>query len=138
MSNRRIFHLSIPVHDLEIAMEFYTETLGADSGRATDSWADALLWGHQITLQLRPDEVLPAEKQGKRHFGVVLPWNDWIYEEQRLRHLGAEFLSEPALHQEGTSNEHCKMYLSDPSDNVIEIKAYRDVQHTLGLPEIGT
>lgn len=137
MNKRRIFHLSIPVHDLELAMEFYTNVLGAESGRATETWADVLLWGHQITLQLGPDEVLSPEKQGKRHFGVVLPWNDWIHEEQRLQQLGIDFLFKPSLLQEGTENEHSKMYLSDPSANVIEIKTYRNVQHTLGLPENG-
>lgn len=119
-------------------MDFYTKTLGAVSGRTTDTWADALLWGHQITLQLSSSEVLPAEKQGKRHFGVVLSWNDWVHENQRLRELGVSFLSEPSLHQEGSREEHAKMYLSDPSANVIEIKAYRDVQYTLGLPDNGT
>jgi len=116
-------------------MEFYTNVLGAKSGRISETWADALLWGHQITLQLRPDEVLPAEKQGKRHFGVILPWNEWIYEERRLTQLGIDFLSEPVLHQEGTEDEHAKMRVSDPSANVIEIKAYRNIQNTLGLPE---
>jgi hypothetical protein len=29
---------------------------------------------HQITLQRSPEEVLPLERQGKRHFGVILPW----------------------------------------------------------------
>jgi extradiol dioxygenase family protein len=35
------------------------------------------LWGHQITFRLRPDEVLAPDQQGKRHFGVVLPWAEW-------------------------------------------------------------
>jgi extradiol dioxygenase family protein len=33
----------------------------------------------------------------------------------------------------GTEDEHGKLYLSDPSGNVIELKAYRDLERTLGL-----
>lgn len=34
---------------------------------------------------------------------------------------------------EGTPDEHAKYYLADPSDNLIEIKAYRDPERTLHL-----
>lgn len=70
---RYIFHLSIPVLDLDIAREFYEDVLYAEIGRQEQDWLDILLWGHQITLQHRPAEVLPKSGQGKRHFGVVLP-----------------------------------------------------------------
>ena len=64
------FHLSIPVADLDRAQAFYRDVLGAEVGRRSDDWLDILLWGHQITLQHRPSEVLPRSDQGKRHFGV--------------------------------------------------------------------
>lgn len=67
--NRRVFHLSIPVAELAAAKRFYVTVLGAVPGGKNEKWLDVLLWGHQITLQCRPDEVLPIEKQGKRHFG---------------------------------------------------------------------
>jgi extradiol dioxygenase family protein len=43
------------------------------------------------------------------------------------------FLEQPAVLNKGTNEEQAKMYLNDPSYNVIEIKAYRDVVGTLGL-----
>src|SRR4051794_32156086 len=82
--NRYIFHLSIPVSDLASCRRFYVEVLGASIGRANETWLDVLLWGHQITLQHRPNEDLPVERQGKRHFGVILPWNVWREEIARL------------------------------------------------------
>ena len=131
--NRRIFHLSIPVAELAAAKHFYVSVLGAAPGRENKEWLDVLLWGHQITLQCRPDEVLPFEKQGKRHFGVVLPWTEWEREAQRIRSLGTAFLEEPAVFMKGTDQEQAKFYLKDPSHNVIEVKAYKNVKQTLGL-----
>ena len=34
------FHLAFPVHDLELARDFYVNTLGCKIGRFTDSWVD--------------------------------------------------------------------------------------------------
>jgi uncharacterized protein len=135
MSTRHIFHLSIPVAELGQAKRFYVEVLGARVGRENDEWLDILLWGHQITLQRRPAEVRSLRDQGKRHFGVVLPWPEWEKEAKRLAESGVSFLEQPSVLLQGTSEEQAKMYLNDPSHNVIEIKAYRDVAATLGLQD---
>jgi len=131
MTNRYIFHLSIPVAELGSAKRFYVEVLGARVGREHDDWLDVLLWGHQITLQRRPDEVLPADKQGKRHFGVVLPWAEWERDVKRIEQLGVGLLGSSSIELPGTEDEHGKLYLADPSGNVIELKAYRNVERTL-------
>jgi len=107
--------------------------LGARTGRENDEWLDVLLWGHQITLQRRPEEILPLERQDKRHFGVILPWTEWEHEAARIRALGVTFLSEPAVLLIGTSKEQAKFYLQDTSHNVIEVKAYRNLADTLGV-----
>jgi uncharacterized protein len=130
---RHIFHLSIPVAELGHAKRFYVEVLGARVGRENDEWLDVLLWGHQITLQRQPADVKSLKDQGKRHFGVVLPWSEWEKEANRLAAAGVTFLEQPAVLNKGTNEEQAKMYLNDPSYNVIEIKAYRDVVGTLGL-----
>ena len=92
MHERYIFHLSIPVSDLEAAKRFYVDVFGVQTGREREEWVDVLLWGHQITLQLRPEEVLPLDRQGKRHFGVILPWVEWENQAARIRSLGVAFL----------------------------------------------
>lgn len=135
VTHRYIFHLSIPVLELIASKKFYVEVLGATVGRENEDWLDVLLWGHQITLQRRPEEVLPAGKQGKRHFGVVLPWSEWQREMTRMEEARVTFLDRPAIQMAGTENEHAKAYLSDPSGNVIEMKAYRNTQQTLGLAD---
>ena len=131
-ASRHIFHLSIPVADLDAAKRFYTQVLGARIGRTTDDWLDVLLWGHQITVQRRPGDVLPPEAQGKRHFGVVLPWVEWEALGARLVAGGSNLLSPPAVTNAGTPQEQGKIYLADPSHNVIEIKAYRNLAATVG------
>jgi len=133
MTSRYIFHLSIPVSELASAKRFYVEVLGASVGRERHEWIDVLLWGHQITLAHRPDEVLPAARQGKRHFGVVLPWGEWEREVARIEGMGVGLLGSPTIEMAGTDDEHGKLYLADPSGNVIELKAYRNVERTLGL-----
>ena len=132
---RYIFHLSIPVDDLPAAREFYEQTLGAKPGRTEVDWHDVLLWGHQITLQLRPDEVMAADAQGKRHFGVVLPWLEWERLAASLVAAEVPFLKAPAILEEGTPGQHAKLYLQDPSNNILEIKAYKDFAALLGTED---
>jgi len=127
----------MPVSDLESTRRFYVDVLGAIVGRVTDDWIDVLLWGHQITLQRRPEEVIPLERRGKWHFGVVFPWTAWRDEMARLERRGATFLESPSVKLAGTEDEHAKAYLVDPSENLIELKAYKNVEKTLRLPEEG-
>lgn len=135
MKGRYIFHLSIPVSDLSEATRFYVDVLEAEVGRQNPDWVDILLWGHQVTLHRQPDEVLPLQGQGKRHFGVTLPWAEWERTMQRIRALGAGFLGEPTVLLEGSPQEQAKFYLADPGNNVIEVKTYRDVGGTLGIQQ---
>lgn len=121
------FHLSFPVDDLDACRTFYAELLGASVGRVTEEWVDIVIWGHQLTLQLRPDEVLAPSKSGSRHFGVILPWEAWSATAERLTDRGCTFMTPPTVSHAGTPKEQGKLYLEDPAGNVIEIKAYRDV-----------
>lgn len=133
MKDRYVFHLSIPVADLVAVKRFYVNVLQAEIGRENDEWLDILLWGHQITLQKRPSEVKSLAEQGKRHFGVTLPWAEWEACAKRISSIGVEFLGEPKVLLEGSPQEQAKFYLADTSNNVIEVKAYRNVFSTLGI-----
>lgn len=133
MKGRHIFHLSLAVADLEEAKNFYVRVLQARIGRESAEWLDILLWGHQITLHGRPDLDVPESPTEDRHFGATLPWEEWEHAAQRLRDMGIRFYSEPTIAHRGSSREQAKFYLTDPSNNLIEVKAYRDVLGTLGL-----
>jgi extradiol dioxygenase family protein len=131
MTERYIFHLSFPVLDLQQTRDFYVETLGADVGRESDEWLDILLWGHQITMQYLPDVVLADGEQGKRHFGVIMPWREFNELVTDLQTRGIGFYQEPRVINAGEYDEQAKFYLKDPAHNLIEIKAYRDFDSTL-------
>jgi extradiol dioxygenase family protein len=132
MNERPPFHLAFAVSNLAAAEEFYVELFGAEIGRRTAAWLDILLWGHQLTLHLQPSECVALDQQGKRHFGVILPWPEWETLSATVRASGRPFLSPPAVTRAGTPQEQAKFLLADPSNNVIEVKAYRDFDAVFG------
>ena len=126
-NGRPIFHLSFPVDDLEQAVGFYVGTLGGVPGRRAQDWADVALFGAQLTLQHRPEDV-PAPMPRSRHFGATLPWPEW----EGLVHKLTDFVEPPRFDHVGTAREQAKAMVRDPSGNLIEIKAYRDPGAVLG------
>ena len=79
MKNLQPFHLAFPVHDLELAKEFYINILGCTIGRSSDNWIDFNLFGHQVVAHLSPDELSKTKTSDVdnkevpvRHFGIVL------------------------------------------------------------------
>ena len=122
---RPVLHLSLPVRDLDAALGFYLEVLGCTAGRRRHGWADVWFHGLQLTLQDRPQEVLPEEAVGTRHFGVSLDaaaMDDLI---ARVEGAAVEWLVPPSVDFAGTEQEQRKAKVRDPSGNVVEIKAYR-------------
>lgn len=127
---RPIFHLSFPVRDLTEAVAFYRDELGAEIGRCEATFADALLYGAQVTLQNDPDNVVEPMPR-TRHFGATVSWPAWEALAARFRTAGnvveAAHISYP-----GEPIEQAKLMLTDPSGNLIEIKAYRHPEFVLG------
>lgn len=123
---RSIFHLSFPVRDLDEAVDFYVAKLRAVAGRREERWADLALFGAQITLHHAPSDVtVPMPRT--RHFGVTLSWSDW----HELTEGLADFVEHPAVSHHGSEREQAKALVSDPSGNLIEIKAYRQPEAVL-------
>ena len=127
---RPIFHLSFPVRDLEEAIGFYTQRLGAEIGRQNDSCADALLFGAQVTLQNDPATVSRPMPR-TRHFGATLLWGEWQSLTGRLL-AECVVVEPPTISHVGQPLEQGKMMIADPSGNLIEIKAYRHPDQVLG------
>ncbi len=127
---RPIFHLSIPVRDLDEAVAFYGSQLGAEIGRRTDDFADALLFGAQVTLQNDPGNVTEPMPR-TRHFGATLRWDEWELVASRFAE-GPLVIESPTVSYQGEPIEQGKMMIVDPSGNLIEIKAYRQPENVLG------
>ncbi len=127
------FHLAFPVLDLESTRRFYGELLGCQEGRSAAAWVDFDFRGHQISAHVRPEECAGARANDVdgdavpvRHFGLVLPWEDWHALRDRLVAGEAEFVIEPRIRFEGEVGEQATMFVRDPSGNALEFKAFRD------------
>ena len=127
MADQPVLHLSLPVNDLRAARDFYEHTLGCRIGRTREDWFDAWFFGLQLTLQLRPLEVIDTSRQGVRHFGVVLPtlseFNDLV---KRIHASGCQWISKPENHTDAELSGKLGGKLADPSGNIIEIKYYEN------------
>ena len=127
------FHLAFPVNDIAAARQFYGEVLGCKEGRGTDHWVDFDFHGHQIVAHLAPEDVghkavsaVDGHDVPARHFGLILDWSDWEDLAARLKSHGTQFIIEPYLRFEGQPGEQATMFLTDPSGNALEFKAFRN------------
>ncbi len=130
------FHLAFPVDDLSAARRFYLDVLGCREGRSSDSWIDFDFFGHQIVTHLQPSGKQPVASNPVDghdvpipHFGVVLPWDEWIELSNRLQQQQVQFIIEPTIRFAGQVGEQATMFFRDPSGNALEFKAFREPSH---------
>ncbi|MGH7023869.1 MAG: VOC family protein [Caulobacteraceae bacterium] len=126
------FHLAFPVSDLAEARAFYGGLLGCPEGRSASDWIDFDFHGHQIVAHLAPDEVaartnlVDGEAVPVRHFGLILKPEDWRALAERLTQRGVRFLIEPQTRFAGQAGEQSTLFVTDPSGNALEFKAFAD------------
>jgi extradiol dioxygenase family protein len=121
-----ILHLALPVRDLESAREFYVDVLGCEKGDLVGAGMDVWFFGLQLTLQVRPDETVPVERQGVRHFGVTLDRAQLDELLARLETSSVHWVSRVSTDTAGVLRGKTSAKVADPSGNVIELKAYDD------------
>ncbi|MDE0933669.1 MAG: VOC family protein [Novosphingopyxis baekryungensis] len=128
----RPFHLAFPVHDLAAARAFYGDVMGCAEGRSSDAWIDFDFYGHQIVAHLGGEKPTahhnPVDGHAVPvpHFGVVLTMADWETLADRLRAADTMFIIEPTVRFRGLPGEQATMFLTDPSGNALEFKAFSD------------
>ena len=128
----RPFHLAFPVHDLNIARDFYGRVLGCPEGRSSEEWIDFNLFGHQIVAHLSASAhaVITNPVDGHDvpvpHFGVVLTMDQWHSLASRLAAAGTHFAIAPTVRFKGQVGEQATMFFYDPSGNALEFKAFAD------------
>ena len=127
------FHLAFPVSSLNDTRDFYENLLGCSVGRTSERWIDFNFYGHQITAHLKPEETTTAranevdgDQVPTRHFGIILPWNDWEALADRLKGAGIDFIIEPRIRFQGEVGEQATMFFLDPSGNALEFKSFQD------------
>ena len=132
------FHLAIPVHDLQVAAQFYEGVLGCERGREDTQWIDFNLFGHQLVCH----EVKGFRIEASRnrvdghgvpvpHFGIVLELVDWRSLRDRLQEAEVSFVIDPYIRFEGQPGEQATMFFQDPSGHSLEFKAFANIESEL-------
>jgi uncharacterized protein len=120
------FHIAIPACDLDEAVDFYTGGLGAKLARRYPDRVTFDFFGDQLVCHLSEDG--PAEAVPyPRHFGVTFARRadfDRLLRLVELRKVST--LAAASVRFEGTAEEHSQIFLTDPSNNVLEFKCYDD------------
>jgi len=130
-----VFHLAIPVNDLEKARKFYKNVLGATEGRSDDRWVDFNFFGHQLVAHL-DDSSVPQSKPATNlvdgdtvpipHFGLIVDRTAWEELLERLDRMQWPFDLPPHIKFKNSSGEQWTMFLSDPSGNTLEFKYFEN------------
>ena len=126
---RDVFHLAIPVYDLDAAQEFYVGALGCKLARRYVDRITIDFFGDQLVCHLvdAPEEPPLALHLYPRHFGVTFREArdfDAVYELCIARKI--ELFSDVSIRFEGMVEAHRTFVLRDSSDNLIEFKHYTD------------
>ncbi len=125
------FHLALPVHDLEIAKDFYGNVLGCAEGRSSEKWQDYSLNGHQIVCHWVGNDYrcidyhnpVDGDDVPVPHFGLAMTEEEFHALADRLRKANVPFIIEPHLRFKGQPGEQWTMFFKDPSGNNLEFKA---------------
>ena len=125
------FHYAFPVHDLELAKQFYGQVLGCAEGRSSEKWQDFSLHGHQIVCHWAGDSYrcqdyynpVDGDEVPVPHAGLALTVEEFHALAARLVEHGVKFIIEPHLRFEGQPGEQYTMFFKDPSGNNLEFKA---------------
>ena len=131
-NNLSPFHLAISVHDLGLCREFYGNLLEMEEGRSSTKWIDFNFYGHQLVIHEtgNKNDLIHNQVDGNGipvpHFGVVLNMHEWKELAKRLQSKSVNFVIEPYIRFKGKSGEQATMFFLDPSNNVLEFKAFKN------------
>jgi extradiol dioxygenase family protein len=136
------FHIAVQVRDIDEARRFYKDVLGCTEGRSDRLWVDFNLFGHQFVCHMNP--ALGPDGQITQHHnhvdghgvpvphcGVVLEMETFHALAERIRRAGVKFVIEPYVRFRGQPGEQATMFLTDPSGNALEFKAFRNIADQL-------
>jgi hypothetical protein len=123
---RDVFHLAIPVRDLDEAEAFYIAKLGCHLARRYDDRITLDFFGDQVVCHLS-DQVTDEPQLYPRHFGVTFRERadfDAVLRLAETREVPFFRLCDSRF--KAQVEEHLTFVLIDPSGNLIEFKHYLD------------
>ena len=127
-----LFHLAIPVSDLDTANDFYINVLGCSKGRSSTKWMDFNFYGHQLVchevkeLINKNSNDVDGNNIPVPHFGIILDWDQFHKLSADLQLKNINFIIEPTIRFKGKVGEQAIMFLHDPSGNAIEFKSFKN------------
>jgi extradiol dioxygenase family protein len=129
--SRDVFHLAIPVYDLDDTITFYVTKLGCKLARRYDDRVTLDFFGDQLVCHLSPaPATIPAVGELEmypRHFGVTFRQDvDFERLYQLCRQRDVTFFSDVSTRFEGMVEVHKTFVICDPSSNLLEFKHYAD------------
>ncbi len=132
MPTPRPFHLAYSIADIAATRHFYGTILGCQEGRSTADWIDFDFWGNQLSLHVgsfvesKTNSQVAGKSVPMPHFGALLEWEDFHQLVTRLREAEVNFVAEPEIRFEGEAGEQATFFITDPSGNALEFKAFKD------------
>ena len=136
MDTQAIFHLAIPINNVEQAKSFYTG-LGCQVGRENPHAVIFNCYGHQVVAHVTKEPLSRQKGIYPRHFGLIFPVeNDWEALVERAKQQQLTFYQEPKHRFPGELTEHRTFFLEDPFYNLLEFKFYRHFEAIFGGREL--
>lgn len=137
MSKKLMFHLAIPVNDIQKAKSFYCDALGCSSGRENSEALILNFYEHQLVAHKTKETLTPQKGIYPRHFGLIFSEkSDWEDLLNRSQQKNLKFYQEPRLRFPNKLTEHNTFFLEDPFFNLLEFKFYRHSEAIFGGKEI--
>ena len=124
-------HIVLRVQDVEVALRFYTETLGLKAERV-EQWRKGEI--RFPSARLNDDTIIdffasedrPANRDGVRnqdHFCMVIEETDMEELKSKFEALGVDIQAGPGKRW-GSHGDGISLYVYDPDDNVVELRHY--------------
>lgn len=125
MQSKTIFHLAIPINNINLAKEFYGQGLGCEVGRETAYAIIFNFYENQLVAHVTKEPLARQRGIYPRHFGLVFEHkNDLDSLIAKAENQQLPFYQKPRLRFPGQEIEHWTFFLEDPFYNLLEFKFY--------------
>ena len=126
-----IHHIALTVKNIESAKQFYVNQLNCKLREDTSGSNFAVInfYGSQLVLIEDPNKninKITSEEEPSEHFGIILDWDEWHELKKHLTNKNLEFIVKPNIKKHEKIGEVGNLFVSDPSNNFIEFKSYKN------------
>lgn len=131
--NKYLFHLAIPITNIDLAKEFYGNLLGCGLGRENQQAVIFNFYGHQLVGHTTKEELRAPASIYPRHFGIIFrEESDWEDLLKRCKDFNLSLYQQPKIRFKGEITEHKTFFIQDPFYNILELKFYRHDEAIFG------